>query len=481
MARSDSRDCRLQPPTPSGYNWMYLDWQETIVTMARADSNLRFTTLAHHLDPETLEVAYKALNPNASPGPDGVTMKDFGNALDANLDELWGEMLDGKYRASPARRVMIPKPNGKLRPLGIANVADRVVQRAIAMALEPIYEQDFLDFSYGFRPGRSAKGALEDLRKTIDKGWVRVVLDADIKGFFDNLDHAWLRKFLGHRVGDGGMMRLIGKVLKSGIVEDGVVKRSKKGAPQGGPLSPLLANVYLHYVLDIWFDRRFRRSCRGRVHMVRYADDFVVCLEYPEDAARLRDELAQRLAAFELELEPDKTHLIAFDPRMQQQGPGPKTKPQTFDFLGFTHFLKARSPKRPRRVTHRIPSRKSRTRFLAGIKLWLRQQMHSNPWFHAKVLTQKLRGFYAYFSLRRCGPYLDIVCALVERLWLRTLRRRSQRACRLTWKRIKRKPWFRLPRPKSTTWKKRKRKAVAVVATPKPQPTPSRQLCLFGT
>lgn len=439
---------------------LYLEWQDTIATMARADAELRFTTLAYHLTPETLTRAYRRLNRNAAPGPDGVEVRDYGRGLVDRVEDLWDRMVHGTYKASPARRVLIPKPNGKMRPLGIANVEDRVVQTAISMALEPIYEQDFLDFSYGFRRGRSAKDALEDLRETIDQGWVRVVFEADIKGFFDNLDHGWLRKFLGHRVADGGLMRLIGKVLKSGVVEDGAVIREKKGAPQGGPLSPLLANVYLHYVLDLWFERRFRRLCRGRAHMVRYADDFVVCFARQEDAELLRQQLGARLNAFELELEPDKTRLIEFGTHLKLTGRGAKSGGHTFDFLGFTHYLRRR-PKRRRLRVARLPARKSRQRFLAGIKEWLWKEMHSTPWLHQRVLSAKLKGFYNYFSLRYCRPYLRSIEAQVERLWLRTLRRRSQRGGRLTWAAVKRKPWFKLPKVRMRTRRKKRRKEEA--------------------
>lgn len=455
-------------PDTERIHGQYLGWQTTIATMAKADPNLRFTTMAHNLTPETLAAAFQRLNARAAPGPDGVTVAEYAENLEGNLHELWTRMVHGTYRASPARRVLIPKPNGKMRPLGIANVEDRVVQTAIAMALEPIYEQDFLVFSHGFRRGRSTKGALEEVRRTIEEGWTTVVFEADIKGFFDNLGHGWLRKFLGHRVADRGLMRLIGKVLKSGVVEDGVIRRGSKGAPQGGPLSPLLANVYLHYVLDLWFDRRFRRSCRGRAHLVRYADDFVVCFEHREDAERLRKELAERLGAFELELESDKTRLIEFDPKSRPGGRGARSGGKTFDFLGFTHYLRQR---RSRRRVARLPSRKSRLRFLAEAQAWLRKQMHSSPWFHQKTLSVKLTGFYHYFGLRYCKPYLRTVQVLVQRAWLRTLQRRSQRARRLTWERVKRKPWFVLPEPRIRSRKPRTR--------PRREAS-SRQLSLFG-
>lgn len=429
-------------------NTMFPSWQDTIATMARDDPKLRFTTLAHRLTQNTLERAFKRLNRRAAPGPDGITVPDYEEDLDENLADLWQRLRSQKYQASPARQRMIPKPNGKLRPLGIASVEDRVVQTGIAMLLEPIHEQDFLDVSFGFRPGRSTKDALEALRKTIDGRPIRVVFEADIKGFFDNLDHSWLRKFLAHRVADRGVHRLIGKVLKSGVVdEDGRVHRSKRGTPQGGPLSPLLANIYLHYVLDLWFMKRYRRSCRGEAYMVRYADDFVMCFEYHEDAERFRAALEERLAAFGLELEPDKTRTIAFGKWTQSGKPGPESGGHTFDFLGFTHYMRRR-PKRGLRVA-RKPSAKSRRRFLASVKEWLRRHLHRSPWLHQRVLSAKLRGFFQYFKLRHCRRSLEAVRRLLFRYWARALRRRSQRGRRLWWYILWRKPWFDLPRVRS--------------------------------
>lgn len=444
---------------------MYLDWQEKIATMARADSELRFTTLAHHLSEDTLKRAYRRLNRNAAPGPDGLTVPEYGEQLDERIADLWDRLVSGKYRSSPVRRKMIPKPNGKERALGIGTVEDRVVQTAIKMVLEPIYEQDFKDLSYGFRPGRSAKDALESLRKQIDKGRVNVILEADIKGFFDNLDHGWLRKFLQHRIADRGLLRVVGKVLNAGVLdENGRAQRSKKGTPQGGPLSPLLANIYLHYVLDLWFPWRARQICRGQATMVRYADDFVMCFEHSEDAERFAAELDERLAAFELELEPDKTRLVEFGPRIDPKGRGKDSGGHTFEFLGFTHYMRRR-PKRRVLRTARLPSRKSRNRFLAGVKEWLRKHMHGSPWLHQAVLEKKLRGFYQYFRLRYCRPYLWAVRFQVGRLWHQTLTRRSQRGRRLTWEKLKRKPWFNLPPVRVRRKQKRKSKGKTPTAT----------------
>ena len=462
---------------------MFPSWQDTIAKMARDDPKLRFTTLAHRLTPMVLKRAFKRLNRKAAPGPDGITVPQYEESLDANIQDLWLRLKSKKFRAAPAKRRMIPKPNGKLRPLGIANVEDRIVQTAILMLLEPIYEQDFLDVSFGFRPGRSTKDALEALRKTIDRRPIRVVFEADIKGFFDNLEHAWLRKFLEHRIADRGIHRLIGKVLKSGVVDsDGRIHRSKRGTPQGGPLSPLLANIYLHYVLDLWFMRQFRRSCRGEAYMVRYADDFVMCFEHHEDAERFAPELEKRLAAFGLELEPDKTRTIEFGTTIQKGKPGPESGGHTFDFLGFTHYMR----RRPRGLrTARKPSAKSRRRFLAAAKAWLRRHRHRSPWLHQRVLGAKLRGFIQYFRLRHCGPTLENVRLQLYRIWARVLRSRSQRGRRLWWYVLWRKPWFTLPRvrrsKRSRAPASKRRNRAKPPAPTRARKAAPRQLSLFGS
>lgn len=420
------------------------DWKDTIVEMARSDPERRFTTLAHRLTPELLTEAFQSLRKDAAPGPDGLDPLSYQENLEERIKNLHQRLRAGSYRASPVRRVYIPKPNGKLRPLGIANVEDRVVQKALVMVLELVYEQDFLEFSYGFRPRRSAHDALEALRKTVDRGRVQWVFEADIKGFFDNLSHEWLRKFVAHRIADRGIHRLIGKVLNAGHMEDGQQVRSDTGAPQGGPLSPLLANIYLHYVLDIWFERRFRRTCRGAVEIVRYADDFVVCFEHAEEADRFSREVVERFAAFGLELVPEKTRKIRFGTEQEETGPGPGSGGHTFNFLGFTHYMRRR-PKRGLRTT-RKPSQKSRQKFLGEVKAWLHKHMHRSPKLHQKVLSQKLKGFYGYFYLRNCRMALKHIRWHVERLWYRVLGKRSQRAGK-SWTWMKLRTWFRLPEP----------------------------------
>jgi len=435
---------------------MSLEWQETIARMAKNDPNLKFTSLAHRIDVEALRTAYLSLNSRTAPGSDGITVDDYAVGLDDRLEDLQERLREGRWRASPARRVYIPKPNGKQRPLAIPNVEDRVVQKALTQLLSLIYEQDFLDLSYGFRPGRSPKDALEALRKTIDKQPVSVVFEADIRGFFDNLEHEWLRKFLSHRIADRGVLRLIGKVLKSGVVEEGRVTRSRRGAPQGGPLSPLLANLYLHHVLDQWFIHRHRRTCTGRAWLFRYADDFVVCFEHRADAERFTAAVEERFQAFGLELVPEKTHRIQFG---TDEDPGPPGPPSsgggTFEFLGFTHYLRRhqRRMKSFRRVA-RKPSKKSRIRFHGECKRWLQRHLHASPWLHHRVLNARLRGFYAYFDLRHCRRSLRHLRRYVLRLWWQALGRRSQKS-RMSWAEVLRKPWFRLAHPGQ---KKRPRK-----------------------
>jgi RNA-directed DNA polymerase len=259
---------------------------------------MRFTSLAHLLTEEYLRESFAKLNKYAAPGVDGVTMKQYRESLDANIGQLHERLRTGRYRASPVRRVYIPKPNGKQRPLGIPTVEDRTVQRAVAGIIEAIYEPYFCDCSYGFRPGRSCHDALERLRKVVDRRRVGWVVEADIKAYFDAVNHAWLRKFLADRIADSTVLRLVGKWLRSGIMENGVVSKSEEGTPQGGPISPLLANIYLHYVLDLWFEKRVRPQVRGRCELIRYADDFVVCFEHHEEALQFMAQLRERFEQF---------------------------------------------------------------------------------------------------------------------------------------------------------------------------------------
>jgi RNA-directed DNA polymerase len=320
------------------------------------------------------------------------------------------------------------------------------VQRAVATILNAVYEPYFCDCSFGFRPGRSAHDALECLRLTIDRQPTRWVVEADIESYFDTVNHRWMREFLAHRIADTTLLRLIGKWLKAGIMEGGIVTRSEDGTPQGGPLSPLLANIYLHYVLDLWFERRVRPQLAGHAALVRYADDFVVCFAHRGEALQFRADLAERLQAFGLRLSEAKTQEIEIGRHASHNGrKGPGDSPRSFDFLGFTHYMRKR-PKRGYRLA-RKPSRDRRNRFLARVKAWLTAHRHRSPWFQAKVLRRKLQGYYAYFGLRHCLPSLRHTKWHVGRLWITALRNRSQRH-RLPWSRAGAMPWFRLlPEP----------------------------------
>src|SRR3954454_12044785 len=306
---------------------------------AQKDKDARFTALLHHVDVDRLRAAYWAIRPKAAPGVDGVTWGDYGADLEANLRDLHDRVHAGRYRARPSRRVFIAKADGRLRPLGVAALEDKILQRAVVEVLNAVYEVDFLGFSYGFRPGRSPRHALDALTVGIWQKKVNWVVDADIRDFFTRLDHGWVGKFLGHRIADKRVLRLIGKWLGAGVIENGNWSQTVEGAPQGASVSPLLANVYLHYVLDLWVDWWRRRHARGNVIIVRFADDFIVGFEYQDDAQRLLAELRERLAKFALELHPDKTRLIEFGryaaERRRARGLG---KPETFDFLGFTHI-----------------------------------------------------------------------------------------------------------------------------------------------
>jgi RNA-directed DNA polymerase len=420
---------------------------QRIAELAKKDTKIKFTSLAHLLSPELLKESFLKLNKYGAPGADEITMEEFRMNLDANVETLWLELRSGKYRASPVRRTYIPKVDGKQRPLGIPTVKDRVVQRATAEIISKIYEPYFCENSFGFRPGRSAHDALEELRTAIDRNPISIIVDADIKSYFDTVNHEWMLKFLAERITDRTMLRLVGKWLKAGIMEGGVVARNDAGTPQGGPLSPLLANIYLHYVLDLWFERRFKPSCRGEAILVRYADDFVVCFAHRDEGERFLKDLQERFAQFGLKLSEEKTRLIGFGKESKNdRDPGPNEgSPRTFDFLGFTHYMKKR-PKRGSKVA-RKPSRKSRNKFLANTKAWLAKHRHDPVHLHAKVLTKKLRGYYNYFGLRHCLPALKHVKWHVERLWIAELRKRSQRH-RMYWKAVHRKPWFQsLPKP----------------------------------
>ena len=417
---------------------------ERIGQRAQADPKLCFTALAHHLNEEFLRETWQELNKRGAAGVDGVSMSAYAEHLDENLKTLVQRLKAHSYQAPNVRRTYIPKEGNpaKLRPLGIPTVEDRLLQAAVARLLTPIYEADFLDCSYGFRPGRTAHQALSAVRVAVLKGEAQWVAEADIKSYFDTLDHDWLMRMIELRIGDPWILRLIRKWLKADILDQGTVTTPEMGTPQGGPLSPLLANIYLHYVLDLWFTRVVRPRCQGSATIIRYADDYVALFAVQQDADRFAAALPRRMAKFGLSLAEEKTKLIPFGRRhwARDQSHG-----HYFDLLGFRHHLG--TSRHGRMTVVRIPCPKSVRTFLGGLAEWLKHHLHDRPADQQRVLAQKLRGFYQYFALWHTLPKLGTVRNEVRRLWRQALRRRSQRG-RLTWEDWQRKPWFDLPRPK---------------------------------
>jgi RNA-directed DNA polymerase len=402
--------------------------------VARRDKEARFTALLHHVSLGRLRAAYWAIRPQAAPGVDGVTWADYGQDLETNISDLHARVQAGRYRATPSRRAYIPKADGRQRPLGIASLEDKIVQRAVVEVLNAIYEVDFRGFSYGFRPGRGPHDALDALAVGIERRKVNWVLDADIRDFFNQLDHAWLSKFLEHRIADKRVLRLIGKWLAAGVIEDGEWTACEEGAPQGASVSPLLANVYLHHVLDLWVDWWRRRYARGDVIIVRFADDFIVGFEYEEDARRLLVELRERLARFGLDLHPDKTRLIEFGRHAARnravRGLG---KPETFDFLGFTHIC-AKS-KSGRFWLRRITIAKRMRAKLHEVNDQLKRRRHQPIAVQGRWLASVVRGHLAYYAVPGNTDAGAAFRFQLTRHWFRALRRRSQRT-RTTWARM---------------------------------------------
>lgn len=402
--------------------------------VARKDKGARFTALLHHVDVPRLRAAYRALNPKAATGVDGETWGSYGQDLEANLRDLHGRVHSGCYQARPCRRAYIPKPDGRLRPLGIAALEDKILQWAVVEVLNAVYEEDFLGFSYGFRPERGPHDALDALSVGIMRKKVGWVLDADIRDFFTGLDHGWLQKFVEHRIADKRVLRLINKWLSAGVVEDGKWTASEEGAPQGASASPLLANIYLHYVLDEWVRQWRRRHTRGDVIIVRFADDFVAGFEFLGDAKQFLADLRQRFAKFGLELNEDKTRVIQFGrfaaERRAERGLG---KPETFDFLGFTHICAKTLD--GRFFLKRITVSKRKRAKLKEVKDQLRRRRHQPLPEQGRWLASVVRGHAAYYAVPGNIDAISGFRVEVTRHWYRALRRRSQRT-RLTWNRM---------------------------------------------
>jgi RNA-directed DNA polymerase len=404
--------------------------------VAQQDREARFVSLLHHVDVDRLRAAYWALKPKAAPGVDGVTWWDYGQDLEGNLRDLHARVHRGSYRARPSRRVYIPKPDGRQRPLGIAALEDKLLQRAVVEVLNAVYEADFLGFSYGFRPGRRAHDALDALAVGVEKRKVNWILDADIRGFYDAIDHGWMLKFLEHRIADRRVLRLIRKWLTAGVIEHGEWSETVEGTPQGASASPLLSNVYLHYVFDLWADQWRRRHARGDVLLVRFADDYVAGFQHRDDAERFLAELRDRLAKFGLELQAEKTRLIQFGRfAAQQRKQRDLGKPETFDFLGFTHMCgKTRSG---RFALRRVTISKRMRAKLHQVKEELVHRRYLPIPEQGQWLASVVRGHLAYYAVPGNYEAVDAFCGEVTKHWYRALRRRSQRTS-LTWERMSR-------------------------------------------
>ena len=416
--------------------------------VARRDKEARFTALLHHVDIDRLRTAYRAISPRAAAGVDGETWAAYGQDLEVNLQDLHARLQSGRYRASPSRRAYIPKADGRLRPLGIATLEDKIAQRAVVEVLNAVYEEDFTGFSYGFRPGRSPHQALDALAVGTERKKINWVLDADIREFFTNLDHHWLAKFLEHRIADQRVLRLIGKWLAAGVIENGEWSETLAGAPQGASASPLLANVYLHYVFDLWADWWRSRHAHGDVIIVRFADDFIVGFEHEKDAQQFLADLRQRFAKFGLDLHPDKTRLIEFGRhaarRRAVRGLG---KPETFDFLGFTHICgKTRDGRfglRRFTISKRLRAK------LREVKTELMRRRHLSIPEQGRWLASVVRGHLAYYAVPGNTAAANDFRDQVIRHWYRALRRRSQRT-HLNWQRMNRLAIRWLPRVRIT-------------------------------
>lgn len=405
---------------------------QRIAELAKEDSQRILTSLAYFIDRDFLQEAYRRTRKSAAPGIDGQTATEYGRHLEENLSALLDRFKSGTYRAPPVKRAYIPKDGGGKRPLGLPTLEDKILQRAVTMVLTAVYEQDFLDCSFGCRPGRSAHQAVGTLREKLREmqgGWV---LDLDIQGFFDHLDHKRLREILDQRVRDGVLRRTIHKWLKAGILEDGELRQPREGTPQGGVISPLLANIYLHTVVDQWFHRALLPRLRGRAFLVRYVDDVVMVFANQQDAERVFQVLPKRLARFGLTLHPEKTRLLRFRPGPRKSPPSKEPPPTsgTFDFLGFTHYW-ARSRRR-QWVIKRKTAKSRFHRALSRITDWCRVHRHLPIVVQHHFLTQKLRGHYHYYGITGNSPALSKLKWHTERIWKRWLERRSQKG-RLRW------------------------------------------------
>jgi RNA-directed DNA polymerase len=395
---------------------------------AKKDRRLQFTALLHHVSIELLRGSYDRLKRGAAAGVDGMTWEEYGKDLEGRLTDLHGRIHRGAYRAKPSRRVWIPKADGRQRPLGIAALEDKIVQQAIGMVLAQIWEEDFLGFSYGFRPGRSQHDALDALYAGITRKKVNWVLELDIKSFFDKIEHDWMIRFVEHRISDRRIVRLIQKWLQAGVMENGRWYPTEAGTPQGSAISPILANLYLHYVLDVWVEAWRRKVAQGEVIIVRYADDAVLGFQYREEAERFLKQIQERMRKFGLELHGDKTRLIEFGRfAIANREKGGAGKPETFDFLGFTHMC-GQSRRTGKFTVHRKTIGKRMAAKLLATRQELWQRLHRSIGSTIGWLVQVVGGYFRYHAIPGNETRLKAFRRDVLRLWLRQLRRRSQRS-----------------------------------------------------
>lgn len=398
-----------------------------IAEIARGRPNEKFTSLAHLLNEEMLKQCHAELSRGKAPGTDQVTKEEYEADLDENIAGLVARLKKKAYRPQPARRTYIPKTGtDKMRPLGIPAHEDKIVQMGLSKILSAIYEADFLDCSWGFRPDRNCHDALKILNFIIETRKINYIVDADIEGFFEHVDHEWLMKFLEHRIIDPSIHWIIRRILKSGYMEEGKRHDITEGTPQGGVISPILANIYLHYVLDLWFEKVIKKKCKGEAYMVRYADDFVCCFRYRDDAENFYRELRNRLGKFNLSIAAGKSKIIAFGrfaaERCAKKG---RSKPDTFDFLGFTHYC-GKSQQGKFRVKRKTSRKKFRAK-IAQIKEWIKANRNLPIWEIVNKLREKLRGYYQYYGVTDNGSMLSSFQYAVNRLIFKWLNRRSQR------------------------------------------------------
>lgn len=421
-----------------------------IAELARTAPTLVLTTLAHHIDLEFMHEAYRRIKKNRAVGVDDQTAEEFEGNLEENLQTLLNGLKTGTYKAPPVKRYYIPKDDGQQRPIGVPTLADKVMQQAVRMILEAVYEQDFSDSSHGFRPKRSCHSALKTLwhgLMNLGGGWI---IDADVKGYFDTINHSHLREMLDQRVRDGVLRRMIDKWLKAGVMEDGHVTYPEDGTPQGGVISPLLANIYLHYVLDTWFEETVKPRLQGGGFLLRYADDFIIVTQYETDAQRIMAVLPKRFERFSLTIHPDKTKLSNFTrPSVKPQAADQTLAepiPTRFDLLGFTHYWGRSRKGYP--IVKRTTAAKRKRRTLQRLQAWCKASRHGNLLTQRQTLKSKLQGHYIYFGIQGNYRALREVYYQAQRLWKKWLSRRSQRA-NINWEEFSRiLDHYPLPRPK---------------------------------